>query len=413
MIADERDSGAIRASRGESRRGWGRGPAMQPPYCPHYPRCIGCPLIAVPYREQLERKRAIVREAFAASPALVQLSVPPVIASPRRLGYRSRVKLVVRRNRDAVAIGLYVPGSHRVMDISSCPVHPRALNQIVHYLKKKIIELGIVPYDERDDRGDLRYVDLRYSVARREASVTLITRHRSFAQGIVLARSLQRRFPFVIGVIQNINQQRGNVLWGSQFQTLGGRDTLMERIGDLQLVYPPGVFSQANPFTARLIYQHVGELARLGGTEDVVDLYCGVGPMALGLANTARQIWAVDESEAAVRAAKQNARRNGRGNCRFIAGDIAATLAQLSDDLSSVDLVVVNPPRKGVGQAALVSLMELGPAKLIYVSCEASSLARDLDRLVAAGYRIVQLQPFDMFPQTAEVETVVLAERSK
>lgn len=402
---------AMRTHDSESRRRFGSKAAIQQPYCPHYPHCIGCPLIAVPYPGQLERKRGIVQEALAAYPALAQLHVPPVIASPRRLGYRSRVKLVVRRNRDSVAIGLYVPGSHRVMDISSCPVHPRALNQIVDYLKKKIIELGVVPYDERDDSGDLRYVDLRYSTARREASVTLVTRHGSFAKGTLLARSLQRRFSFVTGVIQNVNEQRGNVIWGSQFQTLSGRDTLMERIGDLQLVFPPGVFSQANPFTAGKIYEHVGELAALHGTENVVDLYCGVGPISLGLARASRQVWAVDESETAIRAAKQNARRNGRGNCRFIAGDIAATVAQLQNTLPPIDLIVLNPPRKGVEGAALALVIEFGAPKLIYVSCEPSSLARNLNRLIAAGYRIERVQPFDMFPQTEEVENVVLLVR--
>jgi tRNA/tmRNA/rRNA uracil-C5-methylase (TrmA/RlmC/RlmD family) len=135
------------------------------------------------------------------------------------LGYRARVKLVVRRNRDQVAIGLYVPQTHRVIDISSCPVHPRPVNQVVDYLKKKLVELGIAPYDERDDSGDLRYLDFRFSVARHELSLTLVTRHGSFPRGALLARALQQRFPFVTGVIQNVNEARGNVIWGNKFIT--------------------------------------------------------------------------------------------------------------------------------------------------------------------------------------------------
>jgi tRNA/tmRNA/rRNA uracil-C5-methylase (TrmA/RlmC/RlmD family) len=126
-------------------------------YCPHYPHCVGCPFIKVPYPEQLKRKRTIVSRALAEYPSLADVEVPPVIASPRRLGYRARVKLVVRKNRDQVAMGLYVPQSHRVMDISSCPVHPRPVNQVIFYLKKQLPALGIQPYDERDDSGDLRY----------------------------------------------------------------------------------------------------------------------------------------------------------------------------------------------------------------------------------------------------------------
>ena len=377
-------------------------------YCPHFPSCVGCPFIKVPYPEQLLKKRAIVGRALAEYSSLAGADVSPVVPSPQRLGYRARVKLVVRKNRDQVAMGLYVPQTHRVIDISSCPVHPRQVNQVVFYLKKKVLELGIAPYDERDDSGDLRYVDFRFSVARHELSLTLVTRHASFPQGAPLAKALQQRFPFITGVIQNVNENRGNVIWGNSFRTLGGRDTIMERVGDLKLVFPAGVFSQANPFTARKLYDRVYELAALKGGETVLDLYCGVGPISLYLAVAARQVWAVDDSELSITTAKQNARRNGRGNCRFIAGDVATTLTQLTKDLPRIDLMVLNPPRKGIKAAALEAVLAAGAPRIIYVSCEPRSLARDLDRLVAANYRVEQIQPFDMFPQTEEVETLVL-----
>ena len=361
----------------------------------------------MPYPEQLLRKREIVRRALAEYDSLAQLVVPTVTPSPERLGYRARVKLVVRRKRNEVAAGLYVPHSHRVIDISSCPVHPRPLNQVIHYLKKKIQELGIVPYDERDDSGDLRYLDFRYSFARRELSVTLVTRHSSLLQAGVLAKALHHRFPFITGVIQNVNEKRGNVIWGESYRTLGGRDTLMERIGDLKLVFPAGVFSQANPFTARKLYEHVRTLAELTGSETVLDLYCGVGPISLYIAPLVRQVWAVDDSELSITTAKQNARRNGRGNCRFIVGDVAGTLAQWRKSLPKIDLIVLNPPRKGVQLEAMSELLEIGAPKLIYVSCEPKSLARDLNNFAQHGYRVIQVQPFDMFPQTEEVETVV------
>src|SRR5918996_1328222 len=387
------------------------GDPYRPP-CPHYPNCIGCPFVDIPYPEQLARKRDIVREAFATLPSLAGVEIPPAVPSPRRLGYRGRVKLVVRKNRNGVAIGLYVPGSHRVIDISSCPVHPRPVNRVIQYLKRKVIELGIMPYDERNDSGDLRYVDLRYSFARREVSVTLITRHGVFAQGDNLARSLQRKFSFVAGVIQNVNESRGNVIWGESYRTLSGRDTILEPIGGLKLVFPVGVFSQANPFTAQKLYETVAKLGGLAGKETVLDLYCDVGPIALYLARSAKLIWGIDESELAVATAKQNARRNGIANCRFFAGDVAALVTEARKQLARIDAIVLNPPRKGVQVAALASVLEAAAPKLIYVSCEPRSLARDLDRLVAASYRVVDIQPFDMFPQTQEVENVVLLVRN-
>ncbi len=379
--------------------------------CRHFPNCVGCPFIKLPYPEQLLRKREIVRRALERYVPLADIEIPPVAPSPERLGYRARVKLVVRRNRGEIAAGLYVPQTHRVIDISSCPVHPRPVNQVVSYLKRKLLELGMAPYDERDDSGDVRYLDFRFSFARKELSLTLVTRHGALPQGATLADALHHRFPFVTGVIQNINEQRGNVIWGDRNRTLGGRDTLMERIGDLKLVFPAGVFSQANPFTARKLYEHVRALANLTGSETVLDLYCGVGPISLYLATSARQVWAVDADALSIITAKQNARRNGRGNCRFMAGDVAKTLAEWKLSLPAIDLIVLNPPRKGVQKQAMTELLEIGARRIIYVSCEPTSLARDLDHLTRHGYHVSALQPFDMFPQTDEVETVVRLER--
>ena len=304
-----------------------RGPYQAP--CRHYPNCIGCPFIDLPYPEQLVRKRALVGDALGKFAALKDMQIPEVVPSPRRLGYRARVKLVVRKSGGAIATGLYVPQTHRVMDISSCPVHPRRVNQVLDYLKSRALELGIVPYDERDDSGDLRYVDFRYSFARQEVSVTLVSRHAVLPEGEKLARALQRKFSFVTGVILNINENRGNVIWGAVNRMLSGRESLLEQIGGLKLVYPAGVFSQSNPNTAQKLYDHVRELANLTGKESVLDLYCGVGPISLNLAAGARQVWGIDDNETAIVTAKQNARRNGVGNCRFFTGDAAAMIQEL------------------------------------------------------------------------------------
>jgi 23S rRNA (uracil1939-C5)-methyltransferase len=369
-------------------------------------------LIDVPYPEQLQKKRESVMRALAAYPSLAHLEVPAVIASRHRLGYRARVKLVVRSTKGEVATGLYVPGSHRVIDISSCPVHPRPVNQVVRYLKGKILELRIAPYDERNDSGQLRYLDFRYGFARRELNVTLVTRHREFPQGIALARSLSRKFSFVTGVIQNINEQRGNVIWGDRYHLLSGRDSLMEQVGSLKFSFPAGVFSQANPSTAKQLYDMVAEMAALSGRENVLDLYCGVGPISASLARSAHLVWGIDESSLSIDTAKQNARRNGIGNCRFVEGDVREGVAEAKASLGRIDRIVLNPPRKGIQPAAMEAVLAVNARKIIYVSCEPNSLARDLDRLVNQGYWTVRLQPLDMFPQTEQVENVVLLEKT-
>jgi 23S rRNA (uracil1939-C5)-methyltransferase len=272
--------------------------------------------------------------------------------------------------------------------------------------------LGIVPYDERNDTGQLRYLDFRYSFARRELSVTLVTRHGDFPQGITLARSLISKFPFTSGVIQNINEQRGNVIWGDRYRLISGRDTLVEQIGPLKLGFPAGVFSQANPSVATKIYQTVAEMAALAGWNTVLDLYCGVGPMSIYLARSARLVLGIDESSLAIAGAKQNARRNGVANCRFVAGDVAEKIAEAVKTARQIDTAVINPPRKGLTFHALEAMLSLRAPKLIYVSCEPNTLARDLDRLLGQGYRVIRLQPFDMFPQTEQVETVALLQRT-
>ena len=359
----------------------------------------------------MRRKQQIVTQALAVYPSLRHLEVPAVIPSPHRLGYRARVKLVVRRSRAEVLTGLYLPQSHRVVDISSCPVHPEAVNCVIQQLKKEIQKFDIVPYDERSDSGDLRYLDVRYSFWSRQLVLTLVTRHATFPKGADLARALRNRSPSLAGVVQNINEDPGNVIWGERSRLLAGRDTVIERIGPFKIKLPVGVFSQANPQVARKLYEKVHAFAALSGQEIVLDLYCGVGPISLYLAQAAQLIWGVDESSLSIATAKQNARLNGVSNCRFFEGSVAEKVEEAKRDLRQIDLVILNPPRKGVQPDAMAALISLQPPRIIYVSCEPATLGRDLDRLTDSGYRVPAVQPFDMFPQTAEVETAALLEK--
>ena len=381
--------------------------------CSHYPNCYGCPFIDLPYSDQLVRKRQTVLDAFGRYPMLADAEILPVVPSPKTLGYRARVKLVVRKTRDQVMTGLYVPGSHRVSDISSCSVHPKPVNAVVRYLKRKILELGIAPYDERNDSGDLRYLDFRYGFASQTLVVMLVTRHRRFPQGKSLAHGLKRQFPFITGVIQNINEEHGNVIWGKQSQVLLGSDLLVEKFDHLQLGFPADVFSQANPLTAAKIYEHVLVLARLTGRERILDLYCGAGPISLSLANGAQLVWGIDDHPASIAAAQGNARRNDVVNCRFMASDVGQGITAAMRNLREVSLIVMNPPRKGVQPGALDAIIAANAPRVIYVSCDPATLARDLGRLISDGYSLSRVQPFDMFPQTEEVETVMLLTKNQ
>jgi 23S rRNA (uracil1939-C5)-methyltransferase len=234
-----------------------------------------------------------------------------------------------------------------------------------------------------------------------------------FPQMRDLTRELERRFPFLSGIVQNINDKPGNVIWGERFRPLRGRDSLLERIGHLRLCIPADSFSQVNPPVARRLYETVVEWAELQGQEVALDLYCGIGPIALYLASRAQLAIGIDENIGATNVAKENARRNGYNNCRFFAGDAAEKLREIAVNMSHIDLIVVNPPRKGLSPDAFAALTEVRPPKLIYVSCAPPTLARDLDRFCHESYVVTRVQPFDMFPQTDKVETVVLLERKK
>jgi len=386
--------------------------ASSRPPCLHYPNCHGCPFIQFPYLQQLEKKRAIIAGALREYPTLASVEVPLPIPSARQFGYRARVKLAVRRAKDKVLIGLYVPESHQVTDISACPVHPSPVNQVIQFLKEEIERLHIVPYDELRDAGQLRYLDIRYSFWQQQVLLTLVTRHMHFPQVRDLIRNLERQFPFLTGIVQNINDKPGNVIWGERFHPLRGRDALLEKLGPLKISIPVDAFSQVNTQVARKIYEKALEWAGLTGKEIAFDLYCGIGPISLFLASQAQLVIGIDDNTGAINTAKQNARRNGYHNCRFFAGDAAEKLRETSASVGRIDVIVVNPPRKGLSDDTFSAVLTTKVAKIIYISCDPATLARDLDRFSHTGYHVQQVQPFDMFPQTDKVETAALIEQT-
>ncbi|HXG17629.1 MAG TPA: 23S rRNA (uracil(1939)-C(5))-methyltransferase RlmD [Methylomirabilota bacterium] len=387
-----------------------RRPALreQRPPCPHFPACYSCPFVQFPYLQQLEKKQARVKAAFANYPCLTALEIPPLIPSPRQFGYRTRVKLAVRKVSGKPVIGLYIPETHRIADASACPVHPQPVNEVIQFIKEAIERLDIAPYDEERDTGLLRYLDIRYSLWSHQVLLTLVTRNMHFPQVRDLIRELERRFPFVSGVVQNIHDKPGNVIWGDRFHPLRGRDSLIEKFGPLRLAVPVSAFAQANPPVALKLYQLVVRWAALTGDEIALDLYCGIGPIALHLAGGAKLVIGIDENLSAINAAKENARRNGYHNTRFFAGDSAVKLKETAANLARIDVMVVNPPRKGLSPETFAAVLTAQAPRLIYVSCDPDTLARDLDRFSQHGYAVQRVQSFDMFPQTEQVETAAL-----
>lgn len=381
------------------------------PICPDAELCLGCPLIGMRYAEQVKWKYEQVRVELAAYPTLQKVTVHPVLSPNQRMHYRTTAKLAVAGTHREPYIGIYRRASHDVVDLEDCPLHHTLVNRVITVVREGIARLRVPIWQEKNKTGILRYLVVRVSVSAGEAMVTFVTARRAFNEIHHLARYLQERVPQVSVVCQNVNPSEGNVIFGPHDHFLTRQQTIKDRIGDVEVLISPRSFLQVHNQAAALLYNAVLERASLDGTQSVLDLYCGIGGIALTLAPHAKQVLGIEVNPEAVTDARRNARLNSSRNCRFEAGDVRELLADLAEDDERFDLVVLNPPRKGCDREVLQQVAGLAPGRIIYVSCSPQTLARDLDILAGLGYDCRELQPVDMFPQTPHVENVALLER--
>jgi 23S rRNA (uracil1939-C5)-methyltransferase len=389
--------------------------------CPHLPPCAGCPLLPVPYPDQLEAKRREVVEALRPVLSSEDL-VAPMAPSPRLRGYRNQVRLVFRRmargGKDRVALGLYVPGTHRVVHIPRCPIQPSRLNGVARTVTKLAEELRIGVYDERQGRGVLRYLALRSDRSRHHVLVTIVVAEDPGRPLRVLAERLRAVHPEVVGVQVHRNPHHGNVMFAGRDGWTLGADHLQDQLGGFRVLVSSRSFLQVNHMQAEWIYQRLAAWLAPGAPatcEVVLDLYCGLGGIALHLAAPGRLVVGVEEVGEAVEDARRAAQANGVAGTRFVAAPVEAFLADPAAhgvDLAGRPLraVVLNPPRGGVQPGVMESIAALAPEHIAYVSCRPATLARDL-RLVGPGYAVEEVAPVDMIPLTRHVEAVCFLRR--
>ena len=293
-----------------------------------------------------------------------------------------------------------------MVDIPECPLHHPLINRIAAAVREELDRRNISAYDVNHRRGLLRYVLIRVSPTYDKAMVTFVTSERNFTEVTHLAKWLQRKVPEVISVHQNVNSSSGNVIIGRETLKVLGTPDLIDLVGDVRLRLGPTSFLQVHHVQAARIYSLVRDWCDLQAGESALDLYCGVGGISLHLASKAHQVLGIETIAEAVRHAQANAKMNGFNNCKFVAGDVEAIL---EDDLpltGKLGAVVVNPPRSGCTPQVLKAVAQMQPRTLVYVSCHPDSLARDLSLLVEQGFRVEQIQPVDMFPQTPHIENV-------
>jgi len=347
------------------------------PICPLFGHCGGCQIMHLHYEKQLEAKRQRVVDALE---RIGKLSTPvlPCRASPKPLAYRNKIQLPVKEGK----IGLYAKGSHEVIDVEKCYIHSSLGEKIYSWIRAF------------PEAHKAKHILIRTGVNTSEVLVVLVTEEPFVPDQIP---------PEVKGIVQCINRSQGNRILGEEFRTLWGRDWIEETLQGLNFRISAASFFQVNPFQAENLYSHVVQMAELSGEEIVLDSYCGVGTLALILSKHAGKVIGVESVPEAIHDAKANAQRNQIENSEFFCDRAERYIPTLKE----VDVAVVNPPRKGCEPIFLDTLASLAPKTIIYVSCDPATMARDVSFLSEKGYRITEVQPFDMFPQTSHVECIV------
>jgi 23S rRNA (uracil1939-C5)-methyltransferase len=384
--------------------------ARRPPACRAFGACGGCVLQHLDYDAQLAWKRARVARALAA----VDVAIADCVASPRPLGYRNRSKLVPARIDGHLVLGAYAPRTHDVVDTAGCRIAEPPLDETASALAALLDRAGVRPYDERTLTGDLRHVVLRASHDGRVLATLVVAR--PLADGPALARAIRAERPEVVGVVEHVNRGRGNAIFAADAagdRALDGAPAIEDRIdagaATVRLRLSGGAFFQANRAVAALAYAAIAEALAVQPGERVVDVYCGVGGIALVLAQAgAEEVLGVETHAGAVADATASAALTGVTGARFVAADAARALGAID----RADVVVLNPPRKGCAPGVLAEVVRLAPRALAYLSCDPDTLARDLAWLAGRGYRAGRVTPYDMLPHTPHVEALAIVRRA-
>jgi 23S rRNA (uracil1939-C5)-methyltransferase len=386
------------------------------PPCPYSGLCGGCKTQILRYDRQLAYKRRHVIDSLEHIGSLENIPVYPVIPSEKIFGYRNKMEFSCSDRRwllpeematDQVdtgfALGLHVPGTfYKVLDIDACLLMPDLGNWILGTTREYMKNSDHPAYGLRSHEGFWRFLMLRHSVDKDQWMVNLVTAARDRPAVQPLADALLADYPQVVSVVNNISTRKAGIALGESEIVLGGESMITDRIGERTFFISANSFFQTNTRGATALYQIIEKFAALGGNETVVDLYCGTGSIALTLAAQAKSVTGFEISETAVNDAEMNSRLNGIDNCRFILGDIRDKLPVIE---LPPDLMIIDPPRAGMHQEVVKQVLTLAPERIVYVSCNPATLARDLG-LMQTQYKLKEVQPVDMFPHTWHIEVV-------
>ena len=384
------------------------------PKCEFARQCGGCQLQALSYDQQLVFKTNKVKGHLERIGGFTDIPMEPIIGMDELFHYRNKAQFPVGRNKEGkIVTGFYAGRTHNIIENRDCALgvaeNKEVLDRVIAHMEK----YGIEPYNEATGKGLVRHVLIRYGYFTKEVMVCLILNGNKLPKEEQLVKSLCE-IPGMTSITINVNKKHSNVILGEEIRLLWGQEYITDRIGDISYQISPLSFYQVNPMQTQKLYAKALEYADLHGEETVWDLYCGIGTISLFLAQKAKFVRGVEIVPAAIENAKENAKLNGLENTEFFVGKAEEVLPrEYKKNGVYADVIVVDPPRKGCDETLLETMVEMNPERIVYVSCDSATLARDLKYLCERGYELRKVCPVDQFGMTVHVETVVLLSQQK
>lgn len=382
------------------------------PFCPVAKQCGGCQLQALDYSQQLEFKRRKVEGNLKRLGGFDELPEIRIVGMEEPKHYRNKAQFPVGKDKEGRLItGFYAGRTHAIIPNTDCALGMPGNEEILKRVLRYMHVYHIKPYDETTHTGLVRHILIRYGKKTGQWMVCLVINGQSIRKAEKLAESLCE-IPGMTSITYSVNTEKTNVIMGNEIHTIWGQDYITDYIGDIQYQISPLSFFQVNPTQTEVLYGLALEYAELTGDETVWDLYCGIGTISLFLAQKAKKVYGVEIIPQAIEDAKKNASLNGFTNTEFFVGKAEEILPQqYEENHVHADVIVVDPPRKGCDETLLQTMVEMQPERIVYVSCDSATLARDLKYLCGHGYELKKATAADMFPQTVHVESVCLLSR--
>jgi len=374
--------------------------------CPIYKECGGCQLQHMSYEGQLVAKEKQVKDALQRIGKLSDVKVHPVLGMTNPWRYRNKAQVPIGEHEGGLIGGFYQQRTHQIIDMKECLIQQEKNDEVVKKVKEICNRYGVRAYDEQKHKGDLRHIMARYGFKSGEVMVVFVTRTNELPNKKGIIDEIVETIPGVKSIVQNVNTKKTNVIFGDDTKVLWGEEVIYDSIGDIQFAISARSFYQVNPEQTKVLYEKALQYADLNGEETVIDAYCGIGTISLFLAQKARKVYGVEIVPEAIEDARKNAELNGISNVEFAVGEAEAVIPSWYENGVEADVLVVDPPRKGCDEKLLQTIISMKPKKVIYVSCNPATLARDLRILEDGGYKTIEVQPVDMFPQTMHVECV-------